>query len=134
MYCIDILRAFTNCVPCPTACCILYGWLLGCCERCTLPKVSTVSSSQLLKPGTAFASREGFESLAGELFKRAAAPAAALLDRNSLKASDLSALELLGGGSRTPGVQAALSAALGGRSLDKCDQIPVAMLYIQSYR
>jgi len=44
----------------------------------------------------------------------------ALLARNGLAPGDLEAVELLGGGSRVPRVQAELQAALGGRALDKC--------------
>lgn len=64
--------------------------------------------------------REQFEGLAGDFFARAAAPLKALLERSGLRAGDLQAVELLGGGSRIPAVQAALSQALGGRALDKC--------------
>lgn len=64
--------------------------------------------------------REAFEGLAGDFFERAAAPLAALLARNGLAPGDLAAVELLGGGSRVPRVQAALQATLGGRALDKC--------------
>jgi hypothetical protein len=38
-----------------------------------------------------------------------------LLKRNNLKPTDVDAVELLGGGSRVPKLQAALSEALGGR-------------------
>ena len=63
--------------------------------------------------------RKDFEDLAADFFDKAAAPAAALLERSGLDADSLGAVELLGGGSRIPAVKAALSAALGGRSLDK---------------
>lgn len=43
------------------------------------------------------------------------APLTALLSRNKLKSGDVDAVELLGGGSRVPKLQAALSEALGGR-------------------
>jgi molecular chaperone DnaK (HSP70) len=43
------------------------------------------------------------------------APLSTLLSRNKLKAPDVDAVELLGGGSRVPKLQAALSEALGGR-------------------
>jgi hypoxia up-regulated 1 len=63
--------------------------------------------------------REEFEALAGDFFVRAAAPVAELLQRNPEAAKNLSAVELLGGGTRVPRLQAALSQALGGRTLDK---------------
>jgi hypoxia up-regulated 1 len=43
------------------------------------------------------------------------APLTKLLARNKLTAKDVDAVELLGGGSRVPKLQAELSAALGGR-------------------
>ena len=42
------------------------------------------------------------------------------MERAALSAAQLDAVELLGGGSRIPAVQAAVSGALGGRTLDKC--------------
>ena len=66
--------------------------------------------------------RADFERLAGGFFTAAAKPLHAILERNSLvgkSGADLKAVELLGGGSRVPAVQAALSDALGGRTLDK---------------
>lgn len=63
--------------------------------------------------------REQFEGIAGDFFSRAAKPLTAVLDRSGLKPGDIKAVELLGGGSRVPKVQAALSEALGGRPLDK---------------
>lgn len=63
-------------------------------------------------------SREQFEEAAGAVWERAVAPVKALLERNNLTVSDLSAFELLGGSSRVPKVKAALSEALGGRALD----------------
>lgn len=47
------------------------------------------------------------------------APLSRLLARNKLTAKNVDAVELLGGGSRVPRVQAALSEALGGRGLDR---------------
>lgn len=41
-----------------------------------------------------------------------------LLQRNNLTAADVDAFELLGGTSRVPRIKAALSEALGGRTLD----------------
>ena len=64
--------------------------------------------------------RADFEALAGDFFARVAAVPAALLARTGLTAGSLDAVELLGGGSRIPAVQAAVSAALSGRALDKC--------------
>jgi molecular chaperone DnaK (HSP70) len=43
------------------------------------------------------------------------APLTRLLARNKLSAKDVDAVELLGGGSRVPKLQAELSTALGGR-------------------
>lgn len=66
-------------------------------------------------------SRADFEAMAAAagFWERAAAPLKRLLARNGLKGSDVDAVELLGGGSRVPRLQAALSEALGGRALDK---------------
>ena len=64
--------------------------------------------------------RQAFEGLAGDFFKRAAAPAAILLERSGLQADDLAAVELLGGGTRIPAVKHALIAALDNRALDMC--------------
>uniref|UniRef100_A0A383VU00 Uncharacterized protein n=1 Tax=Tetradesmus obliquus TaxID=3088 RepID=A0A383VU00_TETOB len=63
--------------------------------------------------------REEFEAMAGDYWKRVAAPLTKLLARNKLAAKDVDAVELLGGGSRVPKLQAELSAALGGRHLDR---------------
>lgn len=56
---------------------------------------------------------------AGDFFKTAAAPLVRLVERNGLSAKDVNAVELLGGGSRVPRLQAALSEALAGRNLDR---------------
>ncbi|GFR42342.1 hypothetical protein Agub_g3033, partial [Astrephomene gubernaculifera] len=64
-------------------------------------------------------SREAFEGLAADFFGRATAPLRRLLERNGLAAGDIDAVELLGGGSRVPRLQAALSEVLGGRGLDR---------------
>ena len=53
------------------------------------------------------------------MFARAAAPLAEVLKTAGVSASALSAVEILGGATRIPKVQAALVAALGGRALDK---------------
>ncbi len=63
--------------------------------------------------------REAFEKLAGDFFQRAVAPLKSILDRNDVTPAQLEAVEILGGGSRIPALQAALSKALGGRALDK---------------
>lgn len=63
--------------------------------------------------------RSEFEELAGAFWDRAAAPLTTLLTRNKLKPGDVDAVELLGGGSRVPKLQAVLSEALGGRHLDR---------------
>ncbi|KAF8058449.1 HSP70-17 [Scenedesmus sp. PABB004] len=51
--------------------------------------------------------------------RAAQAPLTKLLERNGLKPGDVDAVELLGGGSRVPKLQAVLSEALGGRHLDR---------------
>ncbi|KAG2448832.1 hypothetical protein HYH02_006183 [Chlamydomonas schloesseri] len=63
--------------------------------------------------------RDDFEVLAADFFTRAAAPLKRIIERNSLKPEDIDAVELIGGGSRVPRLQAALSEALGGRGLDR---------------
>ena len=63
--------------------------------------------------------RETFEQLAGPSFARMAAPLKALLTSSGVNPSSIVAVELIGGGTRVPGVQAALVKALGGRALDK---------------
>ncbi|GIL45761.1 hypothetical protein Vafri_2912 [Volvox africanus] len=63
--------------------------------------------------------REEFESLADDFFNRAVAPLKRIMERNGLQPGDIDAVELLGGGSRVPRLQAALSDVLGGRALDR---------------
>lgn len=63
--------------------------------------------------------RQDFEDLAGNFFERAAEPLQHLLQRNGLSAGDVHAVELLGGGSRIPKLQAELGRVLNGRVLDK---------------
>eukprot|EP00198_Chlamydomonas_reinhardtii_P001208 XP_001690543.1 ER-located HSP110/SSE-like protein [Chlamydomonas reinhardtii] len=63
--------------------------------------------------------RDEFEDLAADFFSRAAAPLKRIIERNGLKPEDLDAVELIGGGSRVPRLQAALSEVLGGRGLDR---------------
>eukprot|EP00210_Caulerpa_lentillifera_P001908 g1835.t1 len=64
-------------------------------------------------------SRTEFEELNQEFFKEALLPLKSLLDRNEIEVSNLTAVELIGGGSRVPKIQSILSEALGGRQLDK---------------
>lgn len=63
--------------------------------------------------------RQQLEELAGDFFQRAARPLQKLLQRNGLTPTDVHAVELLGGGSRIPKLQAELGLVLKGRVLDK---------------
>ncbi|KAF5840430.1 Hsp70 protein-domain-containing protein [Dunaliella salina] len=63
--------------------------------------------------------REDFEKLAGPFFDQAARPLKAVLDRSGLKIDEIHQVEILGGGSRIPRVQAMLQEALKGCVLDK---------------
>lgn len=63
--------------------------------------------------------RQQLEDLAGDFFQRAATPLHRLLQRNGLAPMDVHAVELLGGGSRIPKLQAELGRVLNGRVLDK---------------
>ncbi|KAL3157632.1 hypothetical protein ABBQ32_012079 [Trebouxia sp. C0010 RCD-2024] len=63
--------------------------------------------------------RQQLEELAGDFFQRAAKPLQKLLQRNGLAPTDVHAVELLGGGSRIPKLQAELGLVLKGRLLDK---------------
>mmetsp|Transcript_27424 Transcript_27424/g.69745 ORF Transcript_27424/g.69745 Transcript_27424/m.69745 type:complete len:1029 (-) Transcript_27424:524-3610(-) len=63
--------------------------------------------------------REDFEKLAGSFFERAAAPLKRVLERSGLKPEEIDYVELLGGGTRVPRLQAALQEVLGGRALDR---------------
>lgn len=63
--------------------------------------------------------RQQLEDLAGDFFQRAAKPLQRLLQRNGLAPTDIHAVELLGGGSRIPKLQAQLGHVLSGRVLDK---------------
>lgn len=84
-----------------------------------LPQMRHSSLMPIHRPGC----RTDFEALAGDFFTSAAKPLRTILERNGLlkggSGVDIKAVELLGGGSRVPAVQAALSKALGGRALDK---------------
>ena len=63
--------------------------------------------------------RQHLEELAGDFFQRAARPLQQLLQCNGLAPTDVHAVELLGGGSRIPKLQAELGLVLKGRVLDK---------------
>lgn len=75
--------------------------------------------------------REDFEAIAGDFFARAAAPLQSLLQRNPGAAKNLSAVELLGGGTRVPRLQAVLSEALGGRTLDRRAPCPPRASHVE---
>eukprot|EP00238_Polyblepharides_amylifera_P003501 CAMPEP_0196575666 /NCGR_PEP_ID=MMETSP1081-20130531/5089_1 /TAXON_ID=36882 /ORGANISM="Pyramimonas amylifera, Strain CCMP720" /LENGTH=964 /DNA_ID=CAMNT_0041894035 /DNA_START=70 /DNA_END=2964 /DNA_ORIENTATION=- len=64
-------------------------------------------------------SREAFDSLAAPLYLRAVAPLTRLLKDSGREVASLEAVELLGGGTRIPGVLAAITEALGGRTPDR---------------
>ena len=64
-------------------------------------------------------SREEFEGLVAGFFDRAASPLLRIIERNGLKPEEIDGVELLGGGSRVPRLQAVLSESLGGRGLDR---------------
>jgi len=63
--------------------------------------------------------REAFEKLGAPVFARCAEPLRRLLAEAGLQPADVAAVEVIGGGTRIPGVQAALVSALKGRPLDK---------------
>jgi hypoxia up-regulated 1 len=78
-------------------------------------------------------SRAEFEAMAAKagFWARSVAPVVALLRDNAavVKPSSLAAVELVGGGTRVPGLQAALTAALGGRALDRHMDADEAVLH-----
>jgi hypoxia up-regulated 1 len=81
-------------------------------------------------------SREEFEGLVAGFFDRAAAPLLRIIERNGLKPEDIDGVELLGGGSRVPRLQAVLMESLGGRSLDRhlvSEQGPNCLLLVQTF-
>lgn len=90
----------------------------GCLERLILTAAICIHYvHQTLERGN-IQCRADFEKLAGGFLERAAHPLRQILERNRVAVGDLTAVELLGGGSRVPAVKAALSQALGGRTLD----------------
>lgn len=79
-----------------------------------------VSIEDLL-PGVDFrgtVTREEFENAASNIINRASLPLKEIVQRNNLKAEDISAVELIGGSSRVPAVKAGLTDVLSGRDLD----------------
>ncbi|GBG65617.1 hypothetical protein CBR_g51500 [Chara braunii] len=63
--------------------------------------------------------REKFEGLCADLWERALVPARQVLKDANLSAQDLHAVEVIGGATRVPKLQAVLSEFLDGRPLDK---------------
>jgi hypoxia up-regulated 1 len=59
------------------------------------------------------------DAAAAGFFDAAVAPVATLLKEHKVKPAALAAVELVGGGTRVPGLQAALVKVLGGRKLDR---------------
>jgi len=64
--------------------------------------------------------RDAFEKMAAPVFARCAKPLSDLIEQTGVDMAEVEAVELLGGGTRIPGVVAALTAALGGRTPDRC--------------
>ncbi|CAA0825063.1 Heat shock 70 kDa protein 17 [Striga hermonthica] len=64
-------------------------------------------------------SREKFEDLCKDLWEKALVPLKELLEHSGLKADDLYAVELIGGATRVPKLQAKLQEFLGRKELDK---------------
>lgn len=63
--------------------------------------------------------RAKFEEIAGDFFEKAALPLKELIDTSGLTPEDFTAIELLGGGTRVPGVRQALENVLITRNLDR---------------
>eukprot|EP01023_Acetabularia_acetabulum_P001729 TRINITY_DN1067_c1_g1_i1.p1 TRINITY_DN1067_c1_g1~~TRINITY_DN1067_c1_g1_i1.p1 ORF type:complete len:530 (-),score=120.92 TRINITY_DN1067_c1_g1_i1:1759-3348(-) len=63
--------------------------------------------------------RVKFEELISQVVEKIQKPLEQLLNRNEIKLDDISAVELIGGASRVPIVQQALSEVIKGRVLDK---------------
>ncbi|GER31559.1 heat shock 70 kDa protein [Striga asiatica] len=64
-------------------------------------------------------SREKFEDICKDLWEKALVPLKELLEHSGLKADDLYAVELIGGATRVPKLQAKLQEFLGRKELDK---------------
>jgi len=63
--------------------------------------------------------RQNFEELCGDLFEEALLPVKEFLKHSGLKVEDLYAVELIGGATRMPKLQAMLQEFLGRKDLDK---------------
>lgn len=63
--------------------------------------------------------RQKFEELCGDLFEEALLPVKEILKHSGLKVEDLYAVELIGGATRMPKLQAMLQEFLGRKDLDK---------------
>ncbi|XP_031500104.1 heat shock 70 kDa protein 17 [Nymphaea colorata] len=63
--------------------------------------------------------REKFEELCGDLWENSLIPVKEILESSGLKVSDLYAVELIGGATRVPKLQAVLQEFLGRKELDK---------------
>lgn len=63
--------------------------------------------------------RDKFEDLCEDLWERAVDPVRQVLKDTGVKAEDLDGVELVGGSTRIPKIQATLSSVLAGRPLDR---------------
>ena len=63
--------------------------------------------------------RQKFEELCGDIFEEALLPVKEILKHFGLKVEDLYAVELIGGATRMPKLQAMLQEFLGRKYLDK---------------
>jgi hypoxia up-regulated 1 len=63
--------------------------------------------------------RQKFEELCGDLFEEALLPVKKILKHSGLNVEDLYAVELIGGATRMPKLQAMLQEFLGRKDLDK---------------
>ncbi|KAI4374239.1 hypothetical protein MLD38_012253 [Melastoma candidum] len=64
-------------------------------------------------------SREKFEELCEDIWEKSVSPIKEVLERSGLKADDVFAVELIGGATRVPKLQAKLQEYLGRKELDK---------------
>ncbi|CAN6454858.1 unnamed protein product [Victoria cruziana] len=63
--------------------------------------------------------REKFEELCGDLWEKSLIPVKEIMENSGLKVTDLFAVELIGGATRVPKLQAVLQEFLGRKELDK---------------